>query len=343
MEDISLSTREAVPHRRADVAILTALPEEFAEVQGVLRLLRASEVTLGTRRYVIGRFPGVNGELTCAITLLGSMGNVDSAVAASDILRDLDPAVLIVVGIAGGVPGPDRKLGDVVVADAVFYYEPEKLAGQKRQLRPQRLKLSGDALQSAKMLLAARRDVHFGPIAAGEQVIASSARTRSLLKLEPKLEAIEMESWGVACAIAASLARTQLLVFRGVSDFADESKGDDWHVAAARAAAVVTGEYLAQCPLEPAAVSPEQNSQNDKHPDAGLEAAPAEAYVLYKRIHDSLDMVEFKLFCSFAGVDADDFAGADKREKALELVRRFVRRGRQPELEALLGGFLSEL
>jgi nucleoside phosphorylase len=74
-------------------------------------------------------------------------------------------------------------------------------------------------------------------IASGEKVVASQDFRERFSQVHRKVAAIDMESYGVACAAERRGAR--LTVIKGISDFADATKNDDYHEPAARASAQV--------------------------------------------------------------------------------------------------------
>jgi nucleoside phosphorylase len=59
------------------------------------------------------------GECRVAITRCVQQGNAHAQNAAVELLSDLKPAFVFVVGIAGGIPSPDFCLGDVAVSDYI--------------------------------------------------------------------------------------------------------------------------------------------------------------------------------------------------------------------------------
>ena len=165
------------------------------------------------------------------------------------------------VGIAGGVEG-EVHLGDVVVCEEVIYYEYTKERPSFSDQRPQVLQADWLLLERAKnytdinwhTFVQAERPVdprstdaptvHFGPIASGEKVIADSNRVDELKQWHSKLAAVDMESFGVALATSEWPGNPQFIAFRGVSDYADESKNDEWHEYAADSAAAFTVGFL---------------------------------------------------------------------------------------------------
>src|SRR5579864_1771142 len=99
---------------QVDFAIITIREDEFV---AVLQHFPA-KVQKGAsgRTYAIAQVQTKSG-IGCTIALVRSseQGTDASQQVANDIINDLDPQMLLVVGIAGGVPNDDFSLGDVIV------------------------------------------------------------------------------------------------------------------------------------------------------------------------------------------------------------------------------------
>ncbi|GFP56689.1 hypothetical protein TASIC1_0007018100 [Trichoderma asperellum] len=78
--------------------------------------------------------------------------------------------------------------------------------------------------------------IHYGLIASGNQVIKDAA-TRDRIGAEMNVLCFEMEGAGV-------MATGNCLVIRGICDYADSHKNDDWHKYAAATAAAYTKFFL---------------------------------------------------------------------------------------------------
>ncbi|MBF6150341.1 phosphorylase family protein [Nocardia nova] len=110
---------------RPAIAVLTALPREYAAVKALLDhpISHTHTDHHGTRHYLFGTMPARdNTKHALAVTMVG-VGNNISAVATMQLLGDL-PSVntVILSGIAGGVPHAGKaddhvRLGDIVVSD----------------------------------------------------------------------------------------------------------------------------------------------------------------------------------------------------------------------------------
>jgi nucleoside phosphorylase len=110
-----------------DVGILTIRDDEFEAVldrfpdedrPGLLRMKRHYNMRLADAGN--GHFYHV------AILRQLEQGNGEALAAARDLLEDLSPRLLIVIGIAGGVPHDDFTLGDVIVSTRIHDYSVEQ-------------------------------------------------------------------------------------------------------------------------------------------------------------------------------------------------------------------------
>ncbi|MEI5519154.1 hypothetical protein WB401_39195 [Streptomyces brasiliscabiei] len=232
-----------------DVVVLTALA---LEARAVVQALSDCSEHVWRRRTL--RVGDVNG-LRVLVFPMDCMGNVGSAEAATRVIGIWNPAYLLVVGIAGGArnDGDGPYLGDVLVADQVVGYEPGKAqpGGLERRYevyRPDhRLLAAAHGLEQrnwAGHLVTPRPDgqtgriqpqARFGPVLAGEKVLADDSTMENLRSHWPKAIGAEMEGLGVA--VASYRGGPGFLLAKAVSDFADTAKNDDWQPYAAEAAA----------------------------------------------------------------------------------------------------------
>ena len=126
----------SVVPEKADFAIITAKSEELLAVRNTLKL---NEVPLTDQRnWWHGTLQSeVNGSIfvVCACCEgVGAIGNIDAALLASEMVEKWKPDFLMVVGIAGGMKGRgELQLGDVVIHNALEYYELKKTTnGEER-------------------------------------------------------------------------------------------------------------------------------------------------------------------------------------------------------------------
>lgn len=290
--------------------IITALPLEYVAVQALLENTKEFSVagTGAGRRYLLGKLPSSDGgEHVIVLALLPDMGN-NSAAARSTLLLHHFPSIyaIMMVGIAGGVPHPERasehvRLGDVVISNrnGVIQYDyikeefieisyrypprppsPLLLEGVQqievsfrnklypwskyiksasRQLGVIRPRAETDYLASTNdptKYIPHPRDkyrrrgeprIFTGPIAAAN-ILLKNAVKREQLRDQFGVKAVEMEGSGIADA--TWFAGAGYLVVRGICDYCDSRKGDDWQEYAAIAAAAVSRALLEAIPSQ---------------------------------------------------------------------------------------------
>ncbi len=224
--------------------------------------------------------PGSDDRYEIVVTVPQGMGNLDTSVAAALAIERWDPVIAMVVGIAAGVRGR-VELGHVVVGQFVHYYELAKIAPKWWRRRPhgplseerfQQLWCDHELYYHARVKDMAewkgdlRQPIpgepeapwmpraHFGPIASGEKVVVDSAFVKGIEKHCAKLLAVAMEGAGLAKAVRYFDRGKGFLEIRGISDYGDDRKNDDWHVFAADAAAAFAVGLLRSRPIEPRSV-----------------------------------------------------------------------------------------
>ncbi len=131
-----ISTREVVEVDREkrspadlkgtiDFAVITIKEEELGAVLDQFNLSEP-DLIRGARAYAVARIRQLTGDYaTVAITRCPSQGNGVAQDVARDIIDELDPQWLLVVGIAGGLPASEFSLGDVVLASQVLDFSVE--------------------------------------------------------------------------------------------------------------------------------------------------------------------------------------------------------------------------
>ena len=124
------------------IGIMTALPEEYAAVLAQLDDRLDCEGIHG-QVYVLGTIPAKNGGIHRVVLTMTNMGNNMAASKATELLCNF-PSVteILMVGIAGAVPNPNKvkehvRLGDIVVSGAhgVVQYDHIKDYGELKEPR----------------------------------------------------------------------------------------------------------------------------------------------------------------------------------------------------------------
>jgi len=225
------------PANRADILAVAALAEEYRAAVGILgSVVRGDQ----TRCEIVDQH---GSPWSIELALINSMGSVQAALQTQDSLRRTKASHVVLLGIAAGVPGR-VKIGDVVIPEQIYYYESSKVVGEEELTSPQWKQTDARIRRAASVFPGiAGSTLPFIPIitdaviASGEKVVASQDFRERFSQVHRKVAAIDMESYGVACAAERRGAR--LTVIKGISDFADATKNDDYHEPAARASAQV--------------------------------------------------------------------------------------------------------
>ena len=262
-----------------DFAVVTALKLEREAVlkrldEGYQSLQEDNEPL--TYYYGHVTIPSSGERYTVVVVMLLGMGNEEAAVATTRVIQRWQPEHVLMVGIAGGVPGK-VALGDVVVTDSIYYYEPAKLTPRGEEQRPEGFVTSRLLYGRAKAYEASEwkgevdverpgavasesgvPEARFGVIAAGEKVIADKRTLPKLLKANARIIAVAMEGAGLARAALLHNPPPAFLEIRGVCDFADEHKNDNWQPYAANAAAAFTIGLLRSRPISPLEAKPQE-------------------------------------------------------------------------------------
>jgi nucleoside phosphorylase/DNA polymerase III delta prime subunit len=232
------------PNVKIDFAIITALQIELDAVLSKLGHYQS----VGTKTDSLPFYYAEIGRTQVLVTRSGP-GNTSAAIAGNTVLERFHPDHLLMVGIAAGFQGK-VELGDVVVAEACYYDGPGKETSEGKLPAPRQLPTGAFLSARSKDYNAldwkeniqvqspggsSQPSVHHGVIVSSETVVGNPERMASLLATHRKCRALAMEGYGVA--EAAWHNRIDFLEIRGICDFGDGNKNDDWHEYAAHAAA----------------------------------------------------------------------------------------------------------
>lgn len=212
-----------------------------------------------------------DGPVSCAIASLGSAGNVNAGNITTQLLSELKPKKVLMMGIAGGLRGK-MTLGETIVSERVVYYESAAaladgaLAARPEMQRPgmptlqdlstyfsstslsNRLQIRAETLgvslpkESPAGDVAPKFKASTATIVSGEKLIRDSEFFSRLKQIHDKACVAEMEAYGVVDACEKQ--NVPVLVVRGISDFGDDKKDDLFHRVASDAAAIVVVDYI---------------------------------------------------------------------------------------------------
>jgi nucleoside phosphorylase len=115
----------ADPSPKVDIGIVTIRDDEFRAVLAAFPD-KAGTLQGASRAYTLRHADAGGGErYRIAVLRLIEQGQGEAQDAARDLIDDLGPRLVLVVGIAGGRPSDDVKLGDVVVSTRIHDFTVE--------------------------------------------------------------------------------------------------------------------------------------------------------------------------------------------------------------------------
>lgn len=259
------------------VGLVVALPQEMNEIQRAFRPEGERTSRLGDKFYhcVHQQHP----KIEVWMAQMHDMGLLAAAHSTNQLIRELQPDLLVLCGIAGRLD-EDLQLGDVVIPRSVTHYMAKskvedtttngftfQFEGDRYQvdaaLHAQVLHLVqqmisrnapelsrqqiGDIFPDLPAGLPAQITVTFDPIVSGD-IVCASVHFKRLLRDragQRKGAALEMEAAGLAHI--AQYNRVPWLVIRGISDGADldKSRTDaNWRKAAAYTSGAILAALL---------------------------------------------------------------------------------------------------
>ena len=200
----------------------------------------------------------------------GAPGGIATAALSALMYGTLKVDCLFMTGITGGIPkGNEIQLGDVVIAKTIQEYASGKISEHgdgKVDLQKENTVAVADAelisrmseyisdeevvakmnVKVAKAHLKVKEreqyNIMIAPTVSGPFVMTSPQVVKELVKNDRKLRAIDME--GFALYYTAHQYKKPALWIKGISDFADMKKADDYHKEAAFASAVLVNMFI---------------------------------------------------------------------------------------------------
>lgn len=168
------------------------------------------------RKMVNGLVPTFHLPLLDISIALGGLGKVQFAVSCQHLLDQRPWSALLCVGAAGGLAA-HIKHGDLVASTETIEHDIRKLA---RPLMP-RYQSDTTLLQACRDSIAKHNfqfEVHFGPVASGDEDIADTT-TRDALAARTGALAVAWE--GAGAGAACQFSKVPFLELRGIADSAD--------------------------------------------------------------------------------------------------------------------------
>lgn len=318
-----------------DCALVTALPKELNALLFHFRYFKPIKSESGVSYYETLSPTGLS--LVGAVAL--GMGQLNAVILANKVIQDYNPKKLILVGIAGGL---DYKipLGDIVISEQIVDYEIGKItpdgftprwsvypcdAGLLNGVN----NIRGDHWQRYITSPRPKNDnqlgFHTGTYLSGNKVIASEEMAGALKAIWNRASAIEMEAAGLAALLRQIPNPPGFITVKGICDYADSKKNDDWQAYAADAAASFA--YSLVC---------ESLTPDDMKPFVRREPSVQIKNIDYRALRlilgDVYDMTELKILCRDLNVDWDEIPGDRKSERISEFIEYLKRRGRLEDM-----------
>lgn len=116
-----------------DIAILTILPEEYNAVKSLLNnpiKYPGNPKSPNNFAWVKGEIPHEHTSYRVVLGLTGNPGVIQAANITTETIRLWNPTYIFLVGIAGGMQRKDLKLGDVVIANSIWFYDYGKIGAE---------------------------------------------------------------------------------------------------------------------------------------------------------------------------------------------------------------------
>jgi hypothetical protein len=247
------------PAPQADIAIITIRDDEFRAVLDVFPS-QAGRLKGAHREYNLRHADAGNGgRYTVAVLRQVEQGTGEAQNVARDLVEDLGPRLVIVVGIAGGLPSNDVKLGDVVLSTRIHDFTLEaRTFGE-----PTQYAVAGGpipkALQDTLANLAAREG-ELGDWAADLPPQPAVTWTRKGQLYGPATWQRELKEKLTRHHGKRSSPRAPRYVDGPISDIVGLKRSEAWTVFACASAAAFTRAFLRTRPVPvgalPVAVHP---------------------------------------------------------------------------------------
>lgn len=250
-------------HYEIDVLLISAMDEEFIPLNETLELTDEKGLSHVYNFIFNDSLNTVRRGIAASV---GKQGQEASASFSQSLISRYRPKLVVMVGICGGVK--ERvDLGDAVVFESVVNWD----AGKYREAsgapdgkqppawlyaRPEPVSMDGSKVHDFVRTLT--RDwtdekekivkfaasgsqgkskdfkLHLKTAASGSSVVAAEEIVQRIRGLNDNVHAVDMESYGLYLAASRTLvAKPNFVCVKGVSDFCDAKKADDYHVAAA--------------------------------------------------------------------------------------------------------------
>jgi nucleoside phosphorylase len=267
----------SVPPKRCDVAVLTVIGAELDAVLRAFGIAHDAGYHRGGSTFWRASVPSTASDrsLDVVVHCQGVAGNENASLAATKLIERFNPRLMVLSGIAAGRRGK-LKIGDVAIPIAVADVSQKVATAMGMADRPTIRPLPHAVTQLIRPFSAShdRFSARFHTMSVkpptppagseaeyAEHVAASPSvyefviasqdvllRDPQILEnyaagLHQQIQVGEMEAGGFVAACESRSPQVPWLVARGISDFGDTLKNDDFHRVASIAAAAYVAEF----------------------------------------------------------------------------------------------------
>ncbi len=216
--------------------------------------------------YRTGSVTFSNNSFRIVCASLPHMGPVSSTHAATAILHEFRPKILIMTGICGGF-ADQVEIGDIVVAEKSWDWQAGKWADNGTEnstlvTAPDQRYASRELIAEAVKVENKLKDLYekisepkprtvpkivVGPMVTGSSVVSSIEIQKDFRNQHRKMAAIDMECYGLYYASDFySGAPVHSICIKSVSDLADRHKDDDYQRYCSHISSLVALEMIKQ-------------------------------------------------------------------------------------------------
>lgn len=257
-----------------DVAVICALQEEFIQLKLAFEKIEWNKINyIGIPfDFYKGVVHTVYGNsLRIIIACVGKSGMSATSILATTMFNIFKVDYLFMTGFCAGFESADVTFGDIVVADSIQDYTTGKLkddeTGNLKLLKelnqiPANYELASkigsfisDEANIAKIstslkkcnLLKGRDNVKalLAPTVCGAFVISSETVMNNLKNDSRKIQSLDMEGFGLY--LTSHILNKKCLWIKAIADFANASKGDEYHSLCSNASAALLYLFLKEC------------------------------------------------------------------------------------------------
>lgn len=262
-----ISAQEAIADYETDVCVITALKNpELSEVLAMPWNWLPSK-PLDAQTFVHhGRAEYGDKSYSIVAAHAPRMGMVPTALLTTKLIAQFRPKIMVMLGICAGLR--DKvALGDLIAATVSWDWQSGKHAttdGRATfQFEPDFVPASDIALSCVNEITDSERveifggdesgtcmpppEVRLAPMATGSAVLSDKSILDKIVLQNRKVLGFDMECYGFySAALRSSHPLPHVICIKGVSDFGDESKGDDVQQTCARNSAKLMGFMLSK-------------------------------------------------------------------------------------------------